>query len=72
MFRLRYISSYFLSVLEYLGLGIMAGGGSERHRAVWISEILARKNKFITYLYAKVNSLGQANLSVNRVDSGIR
>ena len=50
----------------------MAGGGSERHLAVRISEILARKNKFITYLYAKVNSLVQANLSVDRVDSGIR
>ena len=30
------------------------------------------KNKFITYLYAKVNSLVQANLSVDRVDSSIR
>ena len=30
------------------------------------------KNKFITYLYAKVNSLVQANLSVDRADSGIR
>ena len=50
----------------------MAGGGSERHLAVRILEILARKNKFITYLYAKVNSLGQANLSVDRVDFGIR
>ena len=50
----------------------MAGGGSERHLAVRISEILVRKNKFITYLYAKVNSLVQANLSVDRADSGIR
>ena len=50
----------------------MAGGGSERHLAVQISEIIARKNKFITYLYAKVISLGQANLSVDRVDFGIR
>ena len=55
-----------------MGPGIMAGGGSERHLAVRISEILVRKNKFITYLYAKVNSLVQANLSVDRVDSGIR
>ena len=72
MFRLRYISTYYLSVLEYVGPGIMAGGGSERHLAVRISEILARKNKFITYLYAKVNSLGLANMSVDRVDSGLR
>ena len=50
----------------------MAGGGSERHLAVRISEILVRKNKFITYLYAKVNSLVQANLSVDTADSGIR
>ena len=50
----------------------MAGGGSERHLAVRISEILARKNKFIAYLYAKVNSLVQANLKVDRADSGIR
>ena len=50
----------------------MAGGGSERHLAVRISEILVRKNKFITYLYAKVNGLVQANLSVDRADSGIR
>ena len=50
----------------------MAGGGLERHISVRISEILERKNNFITYLYAKVNSLGQANLSVVRVDSGIR
>ena len=50
----------------------MAEGGSERHLAVRISEILVRKNKFITYLYAKVNSLVQANLSVDRAVSGIR
>ena len=50
----------------------MAGGGSERHLAVRILEILVRKNKFITYLYAKVNSLVQAYLSVDRVDFGIR
>ena len=50
----------------------MAGGGSERHLAVRISEILVRKNKFITYLYAKVNSLVQAYLSVDRVYFGIR
>ena len=50
----------------------MAGGGSERHLAVRISEILAPKNKFIAYLYAKVNSLVQANLKVDRADSGIR
>ena len=55
-----------------MGPGIVAGGGSERHLAVRISEILVRKNKFITYLYAKVNSLGQANLSVYKVDFGIR
>ena len=50
----------------------MAGGGSERLLAVRISDILVRKNKFITYLYAKVNSLVQANLYVDRADSGIR
>ena len=55
-----------------MGPGIVAGGGSERHLAVLISEILARINKFITYSYAKVNSLVQASLSVDRVDFGIR
>ena len=38
----------------------MAGGGSERHLRVRISEIFVRKYKFITYLYTKVNSLVQA------------
>ena len=47
-------------------------GGSERHLAVRISEILARKYKFITYLYAKVMSLVQAFLSSYGVDLGIR
>ena len=50
----------------------MAGGGSERHLAVRISEILVRKNKFITYLYAKVNSLVQAFPSSYGVDIGIK
>ena len=48
------------------------GGGSERSLAVRISEILARKYKFITYLYAKVMSLVQAFLSSYGVDLGIR
>ena len=38
----------------------MSGGVSERHLNVRILEILARKCKFITYLYTKVNSLVQA------------
>ena len=42
----------------------MAGGGSERHLAVRISEILVRNKKFITFLYAKVISLVQAYHSV--------
>ena len=50
----------------------MAGGGSERHLAVRILEILARKNKFITYLYTKVNSLVQAILSSYVIDLDIR
>ena len=32
----------------------------------------ARKYKFITYLYTKVNSLVQTNLSVYMIDIGIR
>ena len=55
-----------------MGPGIMAGGGSERHLAVRISEILVRKIKFFTYLYAKVMSLVQAFLSSYGVDVGIR
>ena len=50
----------------------MAGGWLEKHHVVRISEILARKYKFITYLLAKVNSLVQANLSVYKIDIGIR
>ena len=50
----------------------MAGGGSERHLAVRILEILARKCKLITYLYTKVNSLVQAFPSSYGVDIGIR
>ena len=69
---LRYISTYYISVLEYVGPGIIAGGGSERHPTVRILEILERKCKFVTYLYAKVNSLVQAILSVYRVEFGIR
>ena len=42
----------------------MSGGGSERHLGVRISEMLARKKKFITVLYAKVISLVQAYHSV--------
>ena len=55
-----------------MGPGIVAGGGSERHLRVRISEIFARKCKFITYLYTKVNSLVQAFLSSYGVDVGIR
>ena len=54
-----------------MGPGIIAGGGSERHLTVRISEILERKCKFVTYSYAKVNSLVQAILSVYRVEWGI-
>ena len=55
-----------------MGPGIVAGGGSERHLRVRISEIFARKCKFITYLYTKVNSLVQAFPSSYGVDFGIR
>ena len=55
-----------------MGPGIVAGGGSERHLRVRISEIFARKCKFITYLYTKVNSLVQTFPSSYRVEFGIR
>ena len=55
-----------------MGPGIIAGGGSGRHLAVRISEILVRKNKLITYLYTNVNSLVQAFPSSYGVDLGIR
>ena len=49
-----------------MGLGIMAGGGSERHFAV------RTKIQVYIYLYTKVNSLVQTNLSVYMIDTGIR
>ena len=55
-----------------MGPGIVAGGGSERHLRVRIPEIFARKCKFITYLYTKVNSLVQAIPISYRVDFCIR
>ena len=50
----------------------MAGGGSERHLAVRISEILVRKKQVYHLFICESDSLVQANLSVDRADSGIR
>ena len=72
LFPLHYISTYYFKCFGVCGSEHMAEGGSERHLAVRISEILARKYKFITYLYAKVISLVQAIRSVYKIDFGIR
>ena len=51
MFRLRYIRNCYFKCSRVCGSGYYGRGGSERHLAVRILEILSRKNKLITFLY---------------------
>ena len=72
MFRLRNISTSYFKCFRVCGSGYYGRGRVRKTpRGSYFGNSRTKK-QVITYLYAKVNSLVQANLSVDRADFGIR